>query len=259
MADASMKFEAQARNDLAPFVDVTDPLGRKYQLVNPAFDVVHSKVNSAICKDAESFATVVKTLLGENRLVELRDSGVFHYADELGELAMNRVSFGLQAADTVKMLCPDPPDSFTQRGLLQYNDQHPGVLTPCDEDPKAVWNEIATFKARAGDEIEADAAGGVIGLSVKTDKTGALQAIPEFWTARSPVYEGHEAFESRLRLEVEVPHMNPQTQKIEGELRFRFSLWSPSASEIKYNAMLDACERMQALLPEFTLIRGQIG
>ena len=96
-------------------------------------------------------------------------------------------------------------------------------------------------------------------LGIEADDAGSLLAIPVLWTAKSPAYEGHDAFETTLRLQVITPQVDSETKKAVGELKFSFTLWTPSRQEIEDKAREQARLAMQAALPEFTVIRGSIG
>lgn len=254
------ELHVEGEKPLEPYIEVVHPVtGETILLRDPAYAVVPHQRESITCDTAASFATVVETVAGANKLIELHDDGVFVYHDAIGGRRIHTVTFSLQEAPTTRVLALRGGFTMTQKQLLQWKDQWPGTLVPQANDPAATFGAITSFKAEKGTQFEAKHDDFAIRLSATVEKKGtdSQGIIPVFWRGISPVFNNHEAVEVILRMEIEVPDLDADGN-LKGQLLFNFALWSPDAQAVRKQAMDDAAKQMADRLPELQIIRGKI-
>lgn len=262
MGQSEFEIRASAEMDPPSFVVVAHPqTGAQLLLQNPKLQVVPPKVNAITCNDCESFADVVtaENVIGPNRLIELTDDGNFHYSSDLEGRGTRTVAFALAPCTTSFILCLDGEHRFAQKSLVKFLAQHPECLSPqCDAtSAAAVIENMAHLEIKGTTNFKSVHTNGAVSISAEAQKTTVGITIPEFWTARSPLYHGHSLHETTLRLRITEPAVDEEN-RLKGELTFAFELWTPDAQDVRDAAMADAQERMGGLLPEFTVIRGAI-
>lgn len=258
---SEVQIEATADKTTPPFTVATDPVtGVPFLLLDPELKIREHLCNVVKCYDAASFVAAVDALKGKNRLVELRSDGEFFYQGDLGAGCLNAVRFMLTPAPTAGILCLNRDGyEFSQPGLVRWNAQWPGTLVPQDDNPEAVWEQVAAYSAKGVTQVNVIHGDDRISVSVERDDGAGSTRIPRLWTATSPVYEGHAPHTVTLRLDVGHPQADQKTGTVSGQLTFVFSLWQPAASEVEAEAMEGAAQRMSEALPDLTVIRGLIG
>lgn len=258
MAIKEFSMQGRAENDLPSFVEVKEPIsGLPMLFRNPALELVSPERTVVRCSDAESFALTVLEIPTANKLVELRNDGQFVYSDVLGAAQLITVRFTLAVCPTAPMLCLSEGRSFGQKALLQFVAQHPDCLLPQHPQGAAVMENLAQLEIKGSSNFQSVHTPGAISVSMERKKDVAGMSIPEFWTARSPLFHDHATMETTLRLEIVEPRLDDEG-RAQGELAFRFELWTPDAEEVRDAAMADARERMAERLPELYVIRGMI-
>jgi len=257
-ADVSIEAE-QDRSE--PFAATIHPLtGAPILLRDPDLSIVEPKLTQVTCSTPESFAAVVQSLAGANRLVELRDDGTFVYRDALGAQTISTVKLKLRMAETAKVLGLQGCFTCGQRDILRWRDQWPETLVPncAAADVVATWDALAHYQASGVKEVEVEHNDDRIAVRVMRTTGDERSNLPRLWHGISPYFEGHAAQSVTLRLDVEQPEADPKSGVVTGKLLFVFSLWAPAASEVTAAAMQDALAGMAVALPEFTIIRGEI-
>jgi len=247
---ANVDLSIQAGSEKPPVVKFNDPItGVEHLMLDPSYTVIGHEVQSYVCDDAESFALAVQSRSGDNALVRLTSGGKFIYVDnDLPGAATYRVEFTLKAAVTQPILCCGQAKAFKQDELARWNAQWPGTLVPIGDKPEFVFSEIEHFKITEKSEIEVMQTDTAYHILLKGSEDGGQIHSGMLWTATSPYYDQHSEQSVQLRLDLKVPRYNPDTAKAEGELGFVFSLWSPDQHEVRRLAMVDATQKMEALL-----------
>jgi hypothetical protein len=245
--------------------------GRRFLLYDPAYKVMENKAAEILCEDVAGFVAAVGNLDDgvECKLVFLSPAGEFVYLNGSPAVATAIVKYKLAKSITAPMLCVDGERVFGQRTLVQYGKQWPEVLRPLvaspegasQEDAESIaWQKIAVLNVVGSTELQASQGAGSGRLLVQKDDGVESAGLPEFWSVRSPWFDGGSEQDAVLRMSWRLPEMDTETGKIKGELSFAFALWTPAGAAIKTDAMDDACARMREALGDgYTVIRGTIG
>ena len=265
MGNGSTKSDIhiEAEGNMAPVVTTTHPItGVPMTLLDPAYRVVQHRPNSLVLEAPESFVDVVKILgaeEGASDIVQLRSDGQFVYRDKLGPEAKTIATYKLEKHPTAEVLgLASNGFSFTQRGLLRWCDQWKDTLIPDDDNPAAVLEELANFKATSVKQAAVSHGEGRASISVEADDFAEGTDFPRRWFGVSPLYRDHEALRTELRMDVKLPEADTSTGNAKGALIFIFKLWSPAACEIEDQGIRNALAVMKERLPDFTIIRGMV-
>lgn len=122
-----------------------------------------------------------------------------------------------------------------------------------------MWEEIANFKVTASKTVASMSSETKVSVNVEQDDFAEGSTFPAYWTAKSPVHEGGEPIEVKLRMGLKLPEVDSATQRVSGAPQFSFSLWTPDAATIRHAGYEDAVNRMRDALGEgFVIVRGTI-
>ena len=253
-ATGNIEFAIEGQDP--PTVEVVEPITQEPLLLyKPEYRFVTRGINVVKCEDADSFAEALTALHGDNGLVELRTDGTFRYISEVGPTALHDMTFMLKEAPTAVVLSSR---DYSQQELLKWHEQWPETLQAVDKNPELVWEKISAYTSRGVTKAEIVSTDEGISVMVERGEAPESYRYPRFWTAKSPLYEGHTELEATLRLTIKEPTVSRETGNVDGSLTFAFELWNPDKRELLKAGMEDAAAKMALLLPTFTIIRGNI-